>query len=600
MIEKQSRGPEDEDGHGNDILDGGSTPDGHFPRNEVLEDMVRKSFSHVYEHNDHLVFGSSKTDVDISALHPEQVHIFRFWQVYLENVDPLLKITHTLTLQARIINAVGNMRKISPTLEALMFSIYCISVLSLTDDECVATFATPREDLLKNYRFGCQQALFNCKFLRSRDQDCLTALYLYLVSQPYKNFGLIRLTPKLSVKSDTAPQSLSPMLGAAIRIAQRMGLHNESSYARCTPFEAEMRRRLWWALVVFDHRMCEMSDHQASMLIPTWDCKTPLNVNDSDLRPDMKHAPTSYPTATESLYAVVCSELADHLRHCDFHLDFSNPSLKTVARALRGDSQSENDSLSALGKRIEEKYLRFCNPEIPLHFMTTWWARGVLAKNQLIGYWSRFANSSMPQDSLRDNAVDHALRWIECDTQLKTSSLTQGFLWLIHFYFPFPSAVYVVQELRRRPAQIHGKRIWEVLDANYEARFKDTNRADNLFTKIFAGPLFAAWAAYEAEITQDQEPPTVPLIVMDVKRKIAQARADAQEKGIDHLDGTHGTSTGEFLTPISVDFGAYGFPYNMGGFGHDQQTLEQNSLNFNMNYFDWGAIKWNPLHLSGW
>jgi hypothetical protein len=50
------------------------------------------------------------------------------------------------------------------------------------------------------------------------------------------------------------------MLAAAIRIAQRMGLHNESTYTRYTAVEAEMRRRLWWSLVIFDHRMCEMSD----------------------------------------------------------------------------------------------------------------------------------------------------------------------------------------------------------------------------------------------------------------------------------------------------------------------------------------------------
>lgn len=32
------------------------------------------------------------------------------------------------------------------------------------------------------YQFGCQQALLNCGVLQSSDRDCLTALYLYLVS----------------------------------------------------------------------------------------------------------------------------------------------------------------------------------------------------------------------------------------------------------------------------------------------------------------------------------------------------------------------------------------------------------------------------------
>lgn len=132
--------------------------------------------------NDHLLFGSPQSNVDLSTLHPEQVQIFRLWQIYLENVNPLLKVTHTPTLQARIIEAVSDMANIGPTLEALIFSIYCISVLSLTEDECCNLFGSPKKDLLASYQFACQQALLKCRTWRFTDIDGLTALYLYLVS----------------------------------------------------------------------------------------------------------------------------------------------------------------------------------------------------------------------------------------------------------------------------------------------------------------------------------------------------------------------------------------------------------------------------------
>ena len=63
-----------------------------------------------------------------------------------------------------------------------MFSIYCMSILSLIVEDCQTMFGSSKEDLLMRYQFGCQQALLNCGFLRSSDRDCLTALYLYLVS----------------------------------------------------------------------------------------------------------------------------------------------------------------------------------------------------------------------------------------------------------------------------------------------------------------------------------------------------------------------------------------------------------------------------------
>ena len=136
--------------------------------------------------NNQLLFGPQRMNPDLSTSHPDQVQIFRLWQIYLENVDPLLKVTHTPTLQPRIIDAASDLTSISPPLEALMFAIYCISTLSLEDDECQSLFGTPKKELLANHQVGCQQALINCSILRSHDRDCLTALYLYLVSPPDK------------------------------------------------------------------------------------------------------------------------------------------------------------------------------------------------------------------------------------------------------------------------------------------------------------------------------------------------------------------------------------------------------------------------------
>ena len=149
---------------------------------DVGEGLVKKTWDQLPEKKDHLLFGSRDEAVDISTLHPDPVQIFRLWQVYLENVDPLLKVTHAPSLQGRIVEAAGNVSSIGSNLEALMFSIYCMSVLSLSVNDCQAMFGSSKVDLSTKYQFGCQQALLNCGFLRRSDRDCLTALYLYLVS----------------------------------------------------------------------------------------------------------------------------------------------------------------------------------------------------------------------------------------------------------------------------------------------------------------------------------------------------------------------------------------------------------------------------------
>lgn len=83
--------------------------------------VIQQAWRQFSDNDDHILFGARKTAVDISTLHPESVQIFRLWQLYLDNVDPLLKVTHTPTLQGRIIEAASNISNIKPSLEALMF-----------------------------------------------------------------------------------------------------------------------------------------------------------------------------------------------------------------------------------------------------------------------------------------------------------------------------------------------------------------------------------------------------------------------------------------------------------------------------------------------
>lgn len=136
----------------------------------------------LYTNNDNLLFGLQHTAAALSTLHPDPVQIFRLWQIYLNNIDPLLKVTHAPTLQGRLIEAASDLENVTPSFEALMFSIYAMSVMSLTADECQTSFNSSRDDLLTGYQFACQQALLNCDYLRTRDRECLTAFVLFLVN----------------------------------------------------------------------------------------------------------------------------------------------------------------------------------------------------------------------------------------------------------------------------------------------------------------------------------------------------------------------------------------------------------------------------------
>jgi hypothetical protein len=140
-----------------------------------------KTWNQEYLDDDLLLFGSRQTNMNLKDLHPEPGHTFQLWQLFLDNINPLLRVVHVPTMQRRVIDAVSNIKSMTPITEALMFSIYSIATMSLGADECQVMFGSAKQDLLTKYQVGCRQALVNCGFLRCNDRDCLTALFLYLV-----------------------------------------------------------------------------------------------------------------------------------------------------------------------------------------------------------------------------------------------------------------------------------------------------------------------------------------------------------------------------------------------------------------------------------
>lgn len=143
--------------------------------------IIHQAFDKMFDGTDGFPFVIGGSAVPVTELHPPAVQIFQLWQIYLDNVNPLLKITHSPTLQGQLIEAAANPSKIPKPLEALVFSIYFIAIISMTDDEVRETFKEERNRLLSKFHRGSQQALVNAGFMRSPDIVVLQAYVMYLV-----------------------------------------------------------------------------------------------------------------------------------------------------------------------------------------------------------------------------------------------------------------------------------------------------------------------------------------------------------------------------------------------------------------------------------
>lgn len=376
------------------------------------------------------------------------------------------------------------------------------------------------------------------------------------------------------------------MFGVAIRIAYRMGIHSELACAKHPPFEAEMRRRLWWSFKLLDTRINELADYKTVVLAPTWDCRIPLNVNDSDLRPEMTEPPSAQGTSSEALFVVVRSEVGEFVRRSKAHLGFA--SLPIAKDAL----QTEDSKLDALEKMIEDKYLRFCNPENPLHYMTIWATRTYFAKNRLLEHYSRYSNSSTDlTDTQRDAALCHALKLLSSDTKTMTSPLTKGYLWLTRFYFPFPAYMHILQDLRRRPVCKYAEEAWKVMSENFEPRVIAPlgQGGDSPFLNIFAKIVLPAWETREAMPGKSGKL-SIPKIVLLIRERMARKAYNVQPADREQEQSVADMSMNYLPMSIPMGLGDYDFGLLYGAGGQD--IYAETSFDIPGHQLDWTTMDW--------
>jgi len=309
--------------------------------------------------------------------------------------------------------------------------------------------------------------------------------------------------------------------------------------------------------------------------------------------------------STDSIFVVVRGEIAEFVRHSAFNLNFTNPALKPVAKT----GQHDLAKLVILEKMIEDKYLRYCDPDNPLHFMTIWWTRAHLARCRLLEYHSSYANSSVrPTDTQRDvqreASISHALCMLECDTKLATSPLAKGFLWQVNVHFPFPAFVHILQDLKRRPFSAYAEQAWEVMSDNSEARLMFMATAfKNPFLEIFANIVLEAWEAREAAVDQLREPLVPPSIVTFSRARIAQKGpvvqvAETQQPNFETGMGMD-MNINNLQISMPMSSGSHGQLYSMGG-QSDYGTMGplypnmsgQAPLDVDMNSLDWATTDW--------
>ena len=262
------------------------------------------------------------------------------------------------------------------------------------------------------------------------------------------------------------------MNGLVIRIAQSLGLHRDGERLGLSPFQSEIRRRLWWHLLSRDGRAGEDYGLQnINSLLLVSDVSLPANVDDTDLYPEMQRRPVAKEGWTAMTFSLI-----------NIHIAKSMQMLADVAASSSPSSPPSEEVRAQVIKRTElliEKWLAHCNPVIPYHRMTLLCSRFLLRKLDFVTrlQWSLLQRADPHSDFATEKNLMEALEILKPRAYSEDGLLKQ-FAWPRKAYPQYYVTMYVLWHLYVKPEGPNFERAWETVDILFTSELWDESTVD--------------------------------------------------------------------------------------------------------------------------
>lgn len=470
---------------------------------------------------------------ELRAMHPNPLIIFRLWQVFLDNINPLTKLIHAPTTQQRLLEACANLENISKEWEAVMFAIYFSAFQSMSTDECQSVMGESKTALIRRYHPAVRSALVRANFTSSLDILLVQAFALYL----------------LSVRQYHEPNSLWILTGTAVRLGQRIGLHRDGSFIGLSPFETEIRRRIWWRLLALDGQTAELCGAGLSVTFPHYDCKRPLNLNDSDLSPNMSALPSEHDGPTEMIFCGFRYEIGLFLRNVKASSDWMETGLSD--RAVE-EKKNELDELHAL---IERKYLRYCDPSVPLHLFARLMGEATIMALRLVAPYPRRYPQRLIEMPLkeRDEVFWTSMHVLGLYNLSQRTESIRRFLWNVNVQFQWHAFMILAHELQLRPEDTNTRDAWSKIEELFDYNADVVVNTNNPLHKAVSRLILKAWSVRQNRLRRSNTRLPTPAFIATLQTQAAKEDVANQAKVSDTPAGTTAAQYTLTSQPIVTD-----------------------------------------------
>lgn len=385
--------------------------------------------------------------------HPSHAEALYLWKTHTENVEPLCKILHIPTTSQIVQRVSLNPSTATKTDECLLFSIYHFAIFSMTEEDCSHHLHQQRTTLLSAYSFATRQALLNANFLKTTSLTILQSLVLFLMAS----------------RSTYDPHTFWIFTGVAARIAQRMGLHRDGEgTAELTPFQVQMRRRLFYQLLPLDGIASQMAGTGINIITdPNWDTKPALNLNDDQIWPSMAQEQVMQQKgATDMIFCLARVCIGTY-----FSKTVINPKTNLDDISARN---AVDAMIAAAEQEVEEEYIRYVDILNPLHFLTLLSARSAITAMRLRSRLPKVKKSASTPEEQRE-LLPLAFKILDSDAAAYTNVGLRRYMWHIRPFFAWgtwDSLIFLLTSLRTGEqgwmTTSEREESWKRIEAMYE------------------------------------------------------------------------------------------------------------------------------------
>ncbi|KAI9039275.1 fungal specific transcription factor domain-containing protein [Aspergillus affinis] len=456
-----------------------------------------------------LVLGPGQGDADCQLLSPAMAD--ELWSLFWSHVDPLTKVVPIQT--SNQLKEEGSHKRSSGSM-ALLQSIYACAAMSLSENDFQSKFGCDRSNLLKQTTRIAKQVLVNAYFFESLDLTTFQAFVLFLCTSESSFFW--------------------SLLGMALRKAQTMGLHRDGTFLGLSPFETEIRRRVWWYLVSLDVRASEMAGSRNSIISQAWDTRMPSNINDEDMDPTMTTLPKDQTGIRDMSFCLFTYVTIDALRSAE--LKKSTDTLLNV----RSQITLTKEQFSELRRLLEERFLRFCDPVMPLDLFLSIMARSTLCKlENKIRFFAPGAPKKGP--SIPDSWYAYGFRMSEYDKMMHSNELLHGFLWYAHGNFSWGALFGLLRSISTSEWGEKEEKGWQSVQDTFQ-NYPELWREDKGLNRFVGTLTLKAWDARKASTYGSAEENNTPEFI---KSLIAKRRKSIGSPATSALDTSPGKNVSE-------------------------------------------------------